>query len=188
MVGWQIVEGKKNKRFRVIWSNIGLRLVQIAREDEVWVMDMWKIRAFPYELRRVLESPNIAKVGVGLNSDILVFWDDMRFEMGNMVDAGMMARLLLAEKYPKGSFNNLALKTCVEDILGNSMDKELSDSNWGASKLSYEQKEYAAMDAMASLRVYRSVAGPLEEMGMGRGIQIPSAWYTFNTRMGELTR
>ncbi|KAJ7635499.1 ribonuclease H-like domain-containing protein [Mycena polygramma] len=188
MIGWQIVESRIRRPFRVVWANIGLRLVQIARDDNVWVMDMWKIKAFPRELKRILESPAIAKVGVGLISDIIVFWDDMRFEMVNLVDAGMMARLLLAEKHSKGSFNNLALKTCVEDILNFSISKELSESNWGDVKLSDEQKEYAGLDAIASLRIHRAVVTPLKEMGVRIGSPIPSGWYTFNTRMGEPTR
>jgi ribonuclease D len=34
------------------------------------------------------------------------------------------------EKYPKPGYGNLALKTCVEDVLGFAIDKDLSRSNW----------------------------------------------------------
>lgn len=35
----------------------------------------------------------------------------------NLVDCGVMARLLLAEKYKETGINNLAMKTAVPDIL-----------------------------------------------------------------------
>lgn len=73
ILGWQIVETKTGK-FSIAWDNIGLRLVQLAHENTVWVLDMWKIRgerrvysfstthlpsatlAIPKELRRILTS------------------------------------------------------------------------------------------------------------------------------------
>jgi hypothetical protein len=74
--------------------------------------------AFPRELIRILGSADIPKVGVGIIRDILVIRDDLRFEMKNLVDAGMMAKLLLAEKYPKLAYGNLSLKTSVEERTG----------------------------------------------------------------------
>ncbi|KAJ7676148.1 hypothetical protein B0H17DRAFT_1140121 [Mycena rosella] len=105
------------------WNNIRLRLVQIARDDEVWVLDMWKIKAMPKELKRILESAEIKKTRGGLTRDITVVWDDLRIEMRNLVDVGMMAKLVLAEKYPKMVYGNLALKTSVEDIIGFDLPK-----------------------------------------------------------------
>jgi ribonuclease D len=81
----------------------------------------------------------VVKVAVGVISDISVVWDDLRVEIQNVVDAGMMAKLLLAEKYPKLAYGNLALKTCVEDVLGYTIDKELATSDWAATSLTEEQ-------------------------------------------------
>jgi ribonuclease D len=86
-------------------------------------------------------SPHIKKVGVGLIKDIAVIWDDLRSEMNNLVDSGMMARLALTEKYAKQAYGNLALKTSVEDVLGFTINKDLGQSNWKAVKLSDEQIE-----------------------------------------------
>ncbi|KAJ7926837.1 ribonuclease H-like domain-containing protein [Mycena leptocephala] len=172
----------------VAWDNIGLRLIQIARGREVWVLDMWKIKAFPRELIRILGSADIPKVGVGIIRDILVIWDDLRFEMKNLVDAGMMAKLLLAEKYPKLAYGNLSLKTSVEDVLGYSISKELSESDWSLTKLSEEQKEYAALDALASLRLHEVLVDALAVKSKEIKSDIPAAWYTFNTKIGEPTR
>ncbi|KAJ7658675.1 hypothetical protein DFH06DRAFT_1472731 [Mycena polygramma] len=119
---------------------------------------MWKIRAFPSELKRILLSPDIVKVGVGVISDILQVWDDLRTEMINLVDAGMMAKLLLAEKYPTAGYCNLSLKISVADILG------------------------------YNLRKNNMLLALLAEKSSTKSVDIPSAWYTLNTRYGEPTR
>jgi ribonuclease D len=63
--------------------------------------------------------------------------DDLRTEMKNLVDCGMMARLLLAEKYQKQTYGNLSLKTSVEDVLGFKIDKDLQQSDRNASELTH---------------------------------------------------
>lgn len=84
-------------------------------------------------------SPNIIKAGVGLANDILAFWDDLRSEMVNLVDVGLMARLLLAEQLPKVPFGHMGMQTAVERILGYKIDKEESASDWSAKNLSDKQ-------------------------------------------------
>ncbi|KAJ7677844.1 ribonuclease H-like domain-containing protein [Mycena polygramma] len=188
ILGWQIVELQTRVPFPVAWNNIGLRLVQIATDDAAYVLDMWKIRAYPAELWRVLTSPDIAKVGVGASNDVLVFWDDLRTDTQNVVDAGMMARLLLAENYPKQAYGPLSLKNSVADVLGYTVVKELTESDWRSDELTAEQKEYAAVDAIASLALYNTIEAPLAQKGVDLQIDIPSAWYTFNSKNGEPTR
>jgi hypothetical protein len=51
-------------------------------------------------------SPNIKKVGVGVLKDVSMFWDDLRMDIWNVADSGMMARLMLAEKYQKQVYTN----------------------------------------------------------------------------------
>ncbi|KAJ7925803.1 ribonuclease H-like domain-containing protein [Mycena leptocephala] len=188
LLGWQIVELATHCIFPVAWDNIGLRLIQIAYGEVVWVLDMWKIRCVPKELRRILLAVKIPKTGVGLLKDISVVWDDLRMEMKNLVDCGMMARLLLAEKYQKQAYGNLSLKTSVEDVLGFTIDKDLQQSDWIASKLTDEQLTYAALDAVASLRLYELLTGRLEDKSKEIEKKIPEGWYTFNTKLGEPTR
>ncbi|KAJ7615624.1 ribonuclease H-like domain-containing protein [Mycena polygramma] len=188
LLGWQIVELTRSRDFPIAWDNIGLRLVQLSHNDVAWVLDMYKIRAFPSELRRILMASNIKKVGVGLIKDISIMWDDTRTEMRNLVDVGMMARLILAEKYPKPGYGNLALKTCVEEVLGVTVGKELTKSDWRANKLSEDQIQYAALDAVASSRLYEVLKIQIVERSEELGKVIPEGWYTFNTRMGEPAR
>ncbi|KAJ7710929.1 ribonuclease H-like domain-containing protein [Mycena rosella] len=188
ILGWQVVELGIHRVFPVAWNNIGLRTVQVARDDKVWVLDMWKIKAVPKELKRILESPQVKKTGGGLTRDILVIWDDLRIEMLNLVDVGMMAKLVLAEKYPKMAYGNLVLRTSVQDILGFEMSKDLATSDWSVATLTDAQTDYAALDAVASLRLFEVLEDALARKSHTIGQSIPDAWYRFNSRSGEPTR
>jgi ribonuclease D len=72
------------------------------------------------------------KVGVGLANDISVIWSDLRSEVKNMVDVGLMAKLLLAEKYCNTGYSNVGMQDCVADVLGYQLDKGPQKSNWKA--------------------------------------------------------
>ncbi|KAJ7881450.1 ribonuclease H-like domain-containing protein [Mycena leptocephala] len=188
ILGWQIVELAMYQQFPVAWDNMGLRLVQIARDDTAWVLDMRRMRALPNELRRILLSGEIKKVGVGILRDAAIIWEDLRTDMKNVVDAGMMARLLLVEKYQKQAYSNLSLKISVEEILGFTIKRDLSQSDWGAKKLNKEQIAYAALDAVAALKLYRATKVRLERKKDEIHTDIPTGWYTFNMKWGEPTR
>ncbi|KAJ6460681.1 ribonuclease H-like domain-containing protein [Mycena vitilis] len=158
IIAWQATQTFKSPTFKILWDNIGLCVVQIARGNDVWILNMNRIREFPTQLERILSSYEITKVGVGMTSDLLVIWNDLGCNMNNLCDCGLMAKLLLAEKYMDGPFSNLSLEQSVEDILGYTIPKDLQTSNWKGDErgdISAEQKKYAAMDAHASLRLQR---------------------------------
>ncbi|KAJ6461130.1 ribonuclease H-like domain-containing protein [Mycena vitilis] len=134
-------------------------------------------------------SPDIVKVGVGASNDLFVVWDDLRTDMNNIVDAGMMARLYLADKYPKPGYGPLSLKTSAADILGFTVVKEQTESNWSSNDLTAGQKEYAAVDAIVSLALHDELEGALARKEAESQVDIPSAWYTFNGSVrGTVTR
>ncbi|KAJ7093623.1 ribonuclease H-like domain-containing protein [Mycena crocata] len=143
--------------------------------------------AYPKELQRVLTSPSIAKVGVGLLSDIPVIWNDLRSELKNLVDCGMMARLLLAETYDVGGFQNLSMDVAASEILSCRIDKSLQVSNWRGT-LTDAQIRYAGTDAVVGYRLYVALLGRLAAKSRGLGREIPVGWYSFDSRMGEPTR
>jgi ribonuclease D len=75
-------------------------------------------------------APEILKAGVGVSADLTVFWNDLRSDVNNVVDCGLMAKLLFAEKYKETSFTNLSLQQSVEDILNLTIAKEMQKTNW----------------------------------------------------------
>ncbi|KAJ7907075.1 hypothetical protein B0H13DRAFT_1879901 [Mycena leptocephala] len=113
----------------------------------------------------------------------------MRMEMRNVADAGMMARLLLAEKHPKQAYSNLSLETSVEEALGFSIEKDLAQSDWSAKQLTRNRlNANAARDAVASLHLYQILKVRLEDEREEIGTAIPEGWYTFNSRLGDPMR
>ncbi|KAJ6536063.1 hypothetical protein B0H19DRAFT_1079594 [Mycena capillaripes] len=61
-------------------------------------------------------------------------------------------------------------------------------SDWSLDELSEEQKRYAALDAIASLKLYDALVPRLEAKSIEVNADIPSAWYSFNSKHGEPTR
>ena len=56
-----------------------------------------------------------------------------------------------------------SLRRACETFLGASLAKEEQNSNWSDRPLRIEQREYAAMDAAAPLRIYRTLSELQEE-------------------------
>ncbi|KAJ7773146.1 hypothetical protein B0H16DRAFT_1714050 [Mycena metata] len=179
---WQMIELKTRTPFPYAWDTMGLCIVQIARGNTVWVINLRAVRGFPKELRRVLSSPRITKVGVGLLSDIQVVWNDLRTELQSLVDCGMMARLLLCEEFPDAPYSNMSMEDCAVRFLGFRVDKGEQVSDWSAT-LSEEQVRYAATDAIVALRLYERLDVEIDLKASRISRDIPIGWYSFDSRM-----
>ncbi|KAJ7616343.1 ribonuclease H-like domain-containing protein [Mycena polygramma] len=191
ILAWQACRARSAGGFAIDWNNAGLCIIQIAKGNDVWLLNMNKIKALPKHLHRVLESNDIVKAGVGISADLPVIWNDLGCDMNNVVDCGLMAKLFLAEKYKETPFANLSLLQSVSDILGYTIDKELQKSNWkGDTKgdITEEQKKYAAIDAHAALRLFEVLVPALKERSIEIERIIPKGWYTYNGRYGFTVR
>ncbi|KAJ7462829.1 ribonuclease H-like domain-containing protein [Mycena galericulata] len=174
ILGWHVLESTLCDPFPYAWPTMGLSVVQISRGRNVWVIHLRQIRALPAELRRILTSPHIIKVGVGLMSDISTVWNDLRLDLVRLVDVGMMARLVLVEQYPSGAYQNLSLEVSVEQVLGYRMDKSEQVSDW-SMPLKPSQVRYAAVDAIAALRLYEHLLPRIRIQARTLGRDIPVA-------------
>lgn len=63
------------------------------------------------------------KAGAGILSDAAVLWEDLRINMNNMGDVGLMTRLWHVDAHQDDSFTHMALDTAANEVLGISMDK-----------------------------------------------------------------
>ncbi|KAJ6579942.1 hypothetical protein DFH09DRAFT_1076847 [Mycena vulgaris] len=72
---------------------------------------------------------------------------------------------------------NLALKTCVEEILGFELSKELPTSDWKAKKLTDAQIEYTGLDGITCIRLYEVLMDTLDRKSVEIGQDIPVAWH-----------
>ncbi|KAJ7648261.1 ribonuclease H-like domain-containing protein [Mycena polygramma] len=195
---WQVWQSRQRRGRQIAWDHVGLCMVQIARDDDVWLLNMNRIRAFPTELERVLASDSIVKVGVGIAADLSVVWNDLACNMSNVLDCGLMAKLLLHEDYKETPFTTMSLQHSVSAVLGFAISKDLQKSNWKGNKngdFSEEQKKNvsaqnknAAIDAHASLQLYHALVPALEQMGRDKRVLIPDAWYRFNGMYGYTVR
>jgi hypothetical protein len=140
---------------------------------------------------------------VGVTNDVIHLWNDLQTDIKNLVDVGLMAKLHLAHKYSLTSFNNLSLKTSVEDVLGLTLDKEPQTSDWKSGELSDAQRDCAldsrapklanispdaAIDAIAPVLLYQVLAPALVKRQEEMRITIPENWYTVNGKYGYMFR
>ncbi|KAJ6630465.1 ribonuclease H-like domain-containing protein [Mycena sp. CBHHK59/15] len=188
ILAWQMIQIKK--KTPISWPNIGLRIVQIARGNNAWVINIFNMKAFPKELKRILTSDNIVKTGVGLSSDVTVMWNDMHIDLRNLVDAGLIAKLIYCEEFGHLAYGNLSLQTCVELIFKMYVDKKHQTGNWTGedSEQNKVHSKEQILYAIASLRLYDKLIPLLETKGSTLGRPIPSEWYSFNAFRGDLFR
>ncbi|KAK7012731.1 ribonuclease H-like domain-containing protein [Favolaschia claudopus] len=171
-----------------------LCVVQIAIERRVYVLDMTAMQTCPEDLRRILEDPTIVKCGAGLNSDAQVLWTALHVNARSFRDIGHMARIAFPIHYRKHA-NPLSMQRCVGDILHRVMDKTDQKADWHLGLTDTTggrdvQKlfRYAALDAQASLEVYRVLDDCLLETAMQRKVYIPGEWLTYDCVEGKAMR
>jgi 3'-5' exonuclease len=179
ITAWQALQIRAQSPLNILWDNVGLCIIQIAEGDDVWVINLTRIRgawkilsveaisadhllALPSELRRIITSKDIIKAGVGVAADVGVIWNDLGEDINYLVDCGLMARLLLAEKFCDTSFANLSLSQAVEEVLGLHIGKELQKSNWKGDSdgdITDEQKRCQYQSSALSTNILQSFFG-----------------------------
>lgn len=128
----------------------GPHLIQLATEQRVYLFPVRPGMEYG-ELKAILESPGILKVGFGLVSDLAQLRARLGIEAQGILD---LSRALPSEK-PKQA---MGAKTAVARYLGRRLQKSrhVTTSNWAHPRLTERQMLYAADDAQAALRVYRA--------------------------------
>jgi len=104
----------------------------------------------PLRLQKILQSPYIHKVGLGLNGDIQRLQDD--FDGVCVNSAHDIQDIPLWLRVRPQSLQGLAGL-----FMNRKLDKKTRMSNWEKSRLSRSQIIYAATDAWASLEVYKEM-------------------------------
>jgi ribonuclease D len=135
-----------------------IALIQLSTERTAYLFRVNETGMTP-GLRRVLESPDILKVGQALKYELAT----MKRELG-VKGAGFIDMLDIAHKLetePKSVRGLAAL------FLGIRIIKSMQVTNWERHRLSAKQKMYAATDAWACLEVYKE----LKRKGLLSGIK-----------------
>ncbi|KAJ7050062.1 ribonuclease H-like domain-containing protein [Mycena amicta] len=178
---WQQVLAVDRGTFQANFDTMSLRLVQLAFESKVYVFDLKKMKVLPAELRRILCSKQIIKAGFGTNRDVEVLWQDLGIELNGMVDVGVMARIHHAAEGK--DLQSMGMSSAAQLDMQYEVQKDMQQSDWAVETLSLKQKQYAAIDGVLSLELYRSFDAKLNARRLG-GAQIAESLYSFHSRFG----
>ncbi|MGB8507900.1 MAG: ribonuclease D [Pyrinomonadaceae bacterium] len=132
-------------------------LVQIATgEGDVLVLDALAVGVEP--IREIIEEPCVRMVAHNARFDELVLMDAGLRPRG-FVDTLQLARSEL-------DLPSHSLASVVEHLFGLPLDKTLQKSNWRRRPLTRTQIDYAAADAIITLRVYEELLCRLSKRGL----------------------
>ena len=128
----------------------GPHLIQLATETRAYLfpLSQWPSSL---ELKTILESPSLLKVGFGLGNDRSALKSRLGIALANVLDLGEVLR-------GQGHRGTVGAKVAVAHFFGERLhkSKRVGTSNWAAPRLAERQLLYAANDAHVALRVYRA--------------------------------
>lgn len=123
-------------------------LLQLSTPDHCFLFRLCKLR-LDKALIRVLESPDVLKIGAAVRDDIKGMQKLRHYKPAGFIDLqSIVENYGIAEK----SVRKMAAVT-----LGIRISKAQRLSNWEASTLTPAQQLYAATDAWVSLEIYRKL-------------------------------
>ena len=138
----------------------GPHLIQLASETRAFLFPISSELDLG-ELKEILESPTLLKVGFGLGNDRCALRARLDIVLSNVLDLGEVLR-------GPGHRGTVGAKVAVAHFFGQRLQKskKIGTSNWANPRLSERQLLYAANDAHVALRIYRVwVAGIAEGSG-----------------------
>ncbi|KAJ7116315.1 ribonuclease H-like domain-containing protein [Mycena epipterygia] len=170
--------------FRKGGASRPVSVVQVADKDNILVIQLRTqtsaMDRFPIHLQRLLENPDIPKMGANILNDAKKLFKDYGVMMANVVELGALARQ--ADPACNTVFGAgkriVALAKLVERYLQKKLNKEddVRVSNWEDPSLERKPKmlEYAANDAYCGLQVYTH----LMALAKSNDIELDSTKYT----------
>ena len=133
---------EKGKRYRC-------SLLQVSTRTDCFLFRLNKIGLCPAVLR-LLGDKDVTKVGLAWKNDMLSLKELGSFEPGRFIDLQDMVRELGIE--------DQSLVKIYANLFGERISKSERLSNWERHELKESQKEYAAIDAWACVRIYNEVS------------------------------
>lgn len=120
-------------------------LMQISTESDCYLFRINKI-GMPDALKAFLEDSSVTKVGLSLKDD---------FGMIHKVSAANMSGFVDLQKIvPEYGIADASLQKIYAILFDGRISKGQRLTNWEADNLTEAQKEYAAIDAWACLKIY----------------------------------
>ncbi|CAE6525389.1 unnamed protein product [Rhizoctonia solani] len=138
-----------------------IALLQLARPDQIFLIQLTAMKSFPSKLRDVLEDYEVVKAGVGIAGDAKKLWRDYGVSLLGAVELSKLARVSDPPRWAASKRGELiGLARLVETYRSHRMMKstKVQLSNWELP-LGPKQIEYAASDALAGAIVYQHLLG-----------------------------
>lgn len=120
-------------------------LLQIAIPDKVYLLRIIQT-GITDTLKNFFENPNIIKVGIALDDDLVALKKRRNFKPAGFLDLNKLAQTLKIE--------NIGARNLSALILGGRISKSQQVSNWENPRLTDPQIRYAATDAWICLEIY----------------------------------
>ena len=124
-------------------------LMQLSTEDHCFLFRI-NIIGVSVHLREFLENPEIIKIGLSVHDDFAV----MRRLIEDLDPQGFID---LQEYVKYFHINDISLQKIYAIVFGEKISKAQRLTNWEAETLTPQQQTYAAIDAWACLRLYRTL-------------------------------
>ncbi len=138
-------------------------LLQLSTPERCYLFRLNRI-PLGRPLLRLLESPQVLKIGAGVAGDLRSLRQLRRFRDGGFVD--------LQELAPEWGIEEKSLRKLSAIVLGKRVSKAQRLSNWEAAVLTPKQRLYAATDAWVCTEIYRRL---LETPRIGANDRIVSS-------------
>lgn len=128
--------------------SFNVALMQLSTDDHCYLFRLNRV-GISEHLRRFLEDPEITKIGLSVHDDFAV----MRRVSGELLPQGFID---LQDYVKFFHINDISLQKIYAIVYGEKISKAQRLTNWEAEQLSVPQQKYAAIDAWACLRLYRT--------------------------------
>lgn len=125
-----------------------MALMQVSTEDECFLFRLNKI-GIPDFLKDFIEDKSILKIGLSLKDDFRVL---SRSYDSHTTPEGFIDLQHMVKEY---GINDIGLQRIYAILFDKRISKGQKLSNWEAEELTYEQQEYASIDAWACLKIYQ---------------------------------
>ena len=123
-------------------------LIQLSTPDTCFLIRLNRT-GMPDSLVAFLENKRIAKIGLSLHDDYQGLCKRRKFKAGNFID--------LQKEVGKYGIEEMSLQKIFAIIFGQRISKSQQLSNWENDVLTDKQKQYAATDAWACLKIYKEL-------------------------------
>lgn len=121
-------------------------LMQLSSENECFLFRLNKI-GLPDKLKELLEDESKVKVGLSIHDDFRNLHKTYEFEPNGFIE--------LQQFVTKWNIIDKSLSKLYGILFGKRLSKAQRLSNWESEQLTDSQQHYAALDALACVRIYK---------------------------------